>query len=130
MTTKTHKYNPLPAKLEMIILDELYTMQVVRLWNNYCTDQSLEEAIIHPFCAEIIDTVLKHWAPSDILFGLQHSDERDAWFKVSESTSEILCFPEWEVSDHIDLNALIDWLVEDDRYQEYTEFASVSKVEI
>lgn len=130
MTTKTHKYNPLPAKLELIILDELYTMQVVRLWNNYCTDQILEEDIIHPFYADIIDTVLKHWAPSDILFGLQRSDERDAWFKVSESTSEILCFPEWEVSDHIDLNALIDWLVEDDRYQEYTEFASVSKVEI
>lgn len=123
------KFNPLPGKL-MLVIDELYTNEVVHIWNNRCIAQNLTEDIIYPFVGDIVDNVLKNWSPSAIAFSLQRSDERDEWFQVNESSSEIVCFPEWEVNDHIDINELIDWLVKDDKWQEYDELASVATIEL
>lgn len=123
------KFNPLPGKL-MIVIDELYTNEVVHLWNNLCIAQNRTEDIIYPFVGDIVDNVLKNWSPSAIAFSLQRSDERDEWFQVNESSSEIVCFPEWEVNDHIDIDELIDWLVKDDKWQEYDELASVATNEL
>ena len=58
------------------------------------------------------------------------SDERDAYFQVIESTSEINCFPEWEINDNIDINELIDWLVKDDKWQEYDELKPAADIEL
>ena len=123
------KFNPLPGKL-MLVIDELYTNEVVHLWNNLCIAQNRTEDIIYPFVGDIVDNVLKNWKPSAIAFSLQRSDERDEWFQVNESSSEIVCFPEWEVNDHIDIDELIDWLVKDDKWQEYDELASVATNEL
>lgn len=101
------KFNPLPGKL-MLVIDELYTNEVVHIWNNLCIAQNCTEDIIYPFVGDIVDDVLKNWSPSAIAFSLQRSDERDEWFQVNESRSEIVCFPEWKVNDHIDINELID----------------------
>lgn len=123
------KFNPLPGKL-MLVIDELYTNEVVAIWNNLCIAQNRTEDIIYPFVGDIVDNVLKNWSPSAIAFSLQRSDERDEWFQVNESSSEIVCFPEWEVNDHIDIDELIDWLVKDDKWQEYDELASVATIEL
>lgn len=123
------KFNPLPGKL-MLVIDELYTNEVVHIWNNRCIAQNITEDIIYPFVGDIVDNVLKNWSPSAIAFSLQRSDERDEWFQVNESSSEIVCFPEWEVNDHIDIDELIDWLVKDDKWQEYDELASVATIEL
>lgn len=123
------KFNPLPGKL-MLVIDELYTNEVVHLWNNLCIAQNRTEDIIYPFVGDIVNNALKNWSPSAIAFSLQRSDERDEWFQVNESSSEIVCFPEWEVNDHIDIDELIDWLVKDDKWQEYDELASVATIEL
>lgn len=47
-----------------------------------------------------------------------------------ESTSEIKCFPEWEINDNIDINELIDWLVKDDKWQEYDELKPAADIEL
>lgn len=123
------KFNPLPGKL-MLVIDELYTNEVVHLWNNLCIAQNRTEDIIYPFVGDIVDNVLKNWSPSAIAFSLQRSDERDEWFQVNESSSEIVCFPEWEVNDHIDIDELIDWLVKDDKWQEYDELKPAANIEL
>lgn len=123
------KFNPLPGKL-MLVINELYTNEVVHLWNNLCIAQNRTEDIIYPFVRDIVDNALKNWSPSAIAFSLQRSDERDEWFQVNESSSEIVCFPEWEVNDHIDIDELIDWLVKDDKWQEYDELASAATIEL
>ena len=123
------KFNPLPGKL-MLVIDELYTNEVVHLWNNLCIAQNRTEDIIYPFVGDIVDNVLKNWSPSAIAFSLQRSDERDEWFQVNESSSEIVCFPEWEVNDHIDIDELIDWLVKDDKWQEYDELKPAADIEL
>lgn len=123
------KFNPLPGKL-MLVIDELYTNEVVHIWNNLCSAQNRTEDIIYPFVGDIVDDVLKNWSPSAIAFSLQRSDERDEWFQVNESRSEIVCFPEWEVNDHIDINELIDWLVKGDKWQEYDELKPAADIEL
>lgn len=123
------KFNPLPGKL-MLVIDELYTNEVVHIWNNLCIAQNRTEDIIYPFVGDIVDDVLKNWSPSAIAFSLQRSDERDEWFQVNESRSEIVCFPEWEVNDHIDINELIDWLVKGDKWQEYDELKPTADIEL
>lgn len=123
------KFNPLPGKL-MLVIDELYTNEVVHLWNNLCIAQNRTEDIIYPFVGVIVDNALKNWSPSAIAFSLQRSDERDEWFQVNESSSEIVCFPEWEVNEHIDIDELIAWLVKNDKWQEYDELASVATIEL
>lgn len=123
------KFNPLPGKL-MLVIDELYTNEVVHLWNNLCIAQNRTEDIIYPFVGDIVDNVLKNWSPSAIAFSLHRSDERDEWFQVNESNSEIVCFPEWEVNDHIDIDELIDWLVKDDKWQEYDELKPAANIEL
>lgn len=50
--------------------------------------------------------------------------------QVNESRSEIVCFPEWEVNDHIDINELIDWLVKGDKWQEYDELKPAADIEL
>ena len=123
------KFNPLPGKL-MLVIDELYTNEVVHIWNNLCIAQNRTEDIIYPFVGDIVDDVLKNWSPSAIALSLQRSDERDEWFQVNESRSEIVCFPEWEVNDHIDINELIDWLVKGDKWQEYDELKPTADFEL
>lgn len=123
------KFNPLPGKL-MLVIDELYTNEVVHIWNNLCIAQNRTEDIIYPFVGDIVDDVLKNWSPSASAFSLQRSDERDEWFQVNESRSEIVCFPEWEVNDHIDINELIDWLVKGDKWQEYDELKPTADIEL
>lgn len=123
------KFNPLPGKL-MLVIDELYTNEVVHLWNNFCIAQNRTEDIIYPFVEDVVDNVLKNWSPSAIAFSLQRSDERDEWFQVNESSSEIVCFPEWEINDNIDINELIDWLVKDDKWQEYDELKPAADIEL
>lgn len=86
-------------------------------------------------CAKVrsnqrLQEVIKDWAPSDIVFSLIRSDARDAYFQVIESTSEINCFPEWEINDNIDINELIDWLVKDDKWQEYDELKPAADIEL
>lgn len=128
-TTTTNKFNPLPGKL-MLVINELYPAEVVSLWNDYCKSIDDTDHCIHCLCGDELDEVLKDWAPSDIVFSLNRSDERDAYFQVIESTSEIKCFPEWEINDNLDINELIDWLVKDDKWQEYDELKPAADIEL
>lgn len=129
MTNTNIKFNPMVGKLH-IAIDELYTNEVVHLWNNLCIAQNRTEDIIYPFVEDIVDNVLKDWSPSAIAFSLQRSDERDEWFIVSKSSSEIICFPEWEANNYINMDELIDWLVEGDKWQEYDELKPAADIEL
>ena len=128
-TTTTNKFNPLLDKL-MLVIDELYPAEVVPIWNDYCKSIDDTDHCIHWLCGDKLDELLKDWAPSDIVFSLNRSGERDAYFQVIESTSEINCFPEWEINDNIDINELIDWLVKDDKWQEYDELKPAADIEL
>lgn len=50
--------------------------------------------------------------------------------QCTTQTSEINCFPEWEINDNIDINELIDWLVKDDKWQEYDELKPAVDIEL
>lgn len=129
INTTTNKFNPLPGKL-MLVIDDLYPTEVISLWNDYCKSTDDTERCIHRLCGDKLNEVLKDWAPSEIVFSLIRSDARDAYFQVIESTSEIKCFPEWEINDNIDINELIDWLVKDDKWQEYDELKPAADIEL
>lgn len=124
------KFNPLPGKLQLIIDEELYTSEVINIWNDYVDEQGREDEYIWLFCEDNLDELLKDWPPSDIVFSLQCSDERDNWFIINHSSSEIISFPEWEVENHVNMPELIDWLVKDDKWQEYPELASAADIEL
>lgn len=128
-TTTTNKFNTLPGKL-MLVIDDLYPAEVVSLWNDYCKSTDDTEHCIHWLCGDKLNEVLKDWAPSEIVFSLNRSDERDAYFQVIESTSEINCFPEWEIDNNLDIKRLIDWLVKDDKWQEYDELKPAADIEL
>lgn len=128
-TTTTNKFNTLPGKL-MLVIDDLYPAEVVSLWNDYCKSTDDTEHCIHWLCGDKLNEVLKDWTPSEIVFSLNRSDERDAYFQVIESASEINCFPEWEISDNLDINELIEWLVKDDKWQEYDELKPAADIEL
>lgn len=128
-TTTTNKFNPLSSKL-MLVIDELYSAEVISIWNDYCKSIGDTNRCIHWLCGDKLDEVLKDWTPSEIVFGLNRSDERDAYFQVIESTSEIKCFPEWKINDNIDINELIDWLVKEDKWQEYDELKPAADIEL
>lgn len=119
----TKTYNPLNGKLHMVIND-LYPPEVVYLWNTYCRDQIRDEDLIHPMYTNVIEEELKKWSRSDIVIGLRRSDDRDNWFIVSEATSEIICFPDWELEEHIDEDALVEWLLKDNRWKDYDALAA------
>lgn len=119
----TKTYNPLNDKLHMVIND-LYPPQVVYLWNTYCRDQRRDEDLIHPMYTNVIEEELKKWSRSDIVIGLRRSDDRDNWFIVSEATSEIICCPDWELGEHIDEYALVEWLLKGNRWKDYDALAA------
>lgn len=119
----TKTYNPLNDKLHMVIND-LYPPAVVYLWNTYCRDQMRDEDLIHPMYTNVIEEELKKWSRSDIVIGLRRSDDRDNWFIVSEATSEIICFPDWELEKHIDEYALVEWLLKGNRWKDYDALAA------
>lgn len=124
MTYANTYYDPLKAKLHLVINDELYPIDVVYLWNDYCEAKGKTEEIIYPFCGDTIDEVLKAWSPSKIVFALQRTDERDEWFQVSEADSEIVCFPDWEMGNYVDEFALVDWLFKGNRWKKYDALKS------
>lgn len=128
--TTTNKFNPMRAKLHLYINDTMLTYEVVSLWNDYVDEQGRDDEYIWPFTEDTINELLKGWHPSDIIFSLQRTDQRDSWFILNESSSEIVCFPEWEVNDHIDIDELIDWLVKDDKWQEYDELKPAADIEL
>lgn len=78
------KFNPLPGKLQLVIDEELYTSEVINIWNDYVDEQGREDEYIWLFCEDNLDELLKDWPPSDIVFSLQRSDERDNWFIINQ----------------------------------------------
>ena len=130
MTNTTNKFNPMRAKILLYINDTLLTYEVVSLWNAYVDEQGRDDEHIWPFTEDTIDELLKGWQPSDIIFSLHRTDQRDSWFILSESSSEIISFPEWEASNYINLDELIDWLIEDDKWQEYDELKPAADIEL
>lgn len=119
----TKTYNPLNDKLHMVIND-LYPPQVVNLWNAYCRDQIRDEDIIHPMYTNVLNEELKKWSPSEIVMALRRYDERDNWFIVSKTTSEIICFPDWELEKYVSMYELVDWLLKGNRWKDYDFIAS------
>lgn len=128
--TTTNKFNPMRAKLHLYINDTMFTYEVVSLWNDYVDEQGRDDEHIWPFTEDTIDELLKGWHPSDIIFSLQRTDQRDRWFILNESSSEIISFPEWEANNYINLDELIDWLVKDDKWQEYDELKPAADIEL
>ena len=129
-TTTTNKFNPMRAKIHLYINDTMLTYEVVSLWNDYVDEQGRDDEYIWPFTEDTINEVLKDWAPSDIVFSLIRSDERDRWFILNKASSEIISFPEWEANNYINLDELIDWLVKDDKWQEYDELKPAADIEL
>jgi hypothetical protein len=129
-TTTTNKFNPMRAKLHLYINDTMLTYEVVSLWNDYVDEQGRDDEHIWPFTEDKINELLKGWHPSDIIFSLQRTDQRDRWFILNESRSEIISFPEWEADNYINLDELIDWLVKDDKWQEYDELKPAADIEL
>lgn len=122
MTKKTYNNGKtLVAALNIALEDELYERQVVRIWNDYCQDQNMNEDEIYAFCGDNLDEMLSGWAPSEIAFAIRRTEECDEWFKISASCSEINCFPDWELFNYVDIYDLIEWLVGNDRWKEYDE---------
>ena len=119
----TNTYNPLNDKLHMVIND-LYPPQVVNLWNAYCRDQIRDEDLIYSMCTNVIEEELKKWSRSDIVNGLRRYDERDNWFIVSKTTSEIICFPDWELEKYVSMYELVDWLLKGNRWKDYDALAA------
>lgn len=128
--TTTNKFNPMRAKLHLYINDTMLTYEVVSLWNDYVDEQGRDDEYIWPFTEDTIDELLKGWRPSDIIFSLQRTDQRDRWFILNESSSEIISFPEWEANNYINMDELIDWLVKDDKWQEYDELKPAADIEL
>lgn len=129
-TTTTNKFNPMRAKLHLYINDTMLTYEVVSLWNDYVDEQGRDDEYIWPFTEDTINELLKGWHPSDIIFSLQRTDQRDSWFILNESSSEIISFPEWEANNYINMDELIDWLVKDDKWQEYDELKPAADIEL
>lgn len=129
-TTTTNKFNPMRAKLHLYINDTMLTYEVVSLWNDYVDEQGRDDECIWPFTEDTINELLKGWCPSDIIFSLQRTDQRDSWFILDESSSEIISFPEWEANNYINMDELIDWLVKDDKWQEYDELKPAADIEL
>lgn len=120
MTKKTYNDGKtLVAALNIALEDELYPRQVVRIWNDYFQDQNMNENEIYEFCGDNLDEMLNGWSPSEIAFAIRRTEERDEWFKISASCSEINCFPDWELCNYVDTYALVEWLIENDRWKEY-----------
>lgn len=130
MTNTTNKFNPMRDKLHLYINDTMLTYEVVSLWNDYVDEQGRDDEYIWPFTEDTINELLKGWHPSDIIFSLQRTDQRDSWFIQNESSSEIISFPEWEVHNYINMDELIDWLVKDDKWQEYDELKPAADIEL
>lgn len=128
--TTTNKFNPMRAKLHLYINDTLLTYEVVSLWNDYVDEQGRDDEYIWPFTEDTLNELLKGWHPSDIIFSLQRTDQRDSWFILNESSSEIISFPEWEADNYINMDELIDWLVKDDKWQEYDELKPAANIEL
>lgn len=128
--TTTNKFNPMRAKLHLYINDTMLTYEVVSLWNDYVDEQGRDDEYIWPFTEDTINELLKGWHPSDIIFSLQRTDQRDRWFILNESSSEIISFPEWEANNYINMDELIDWLVKDDKWQEYDELKPAANIEL
>lgn len=128
--TTTNKFNPMRAKLHLYINDTMLTYEVVSLWNDYVDEQGRDDEYIWPFTEDTINELLKGWQPSDIIFSLQRTDQRDSWFILNESSSEIISFPEWEANNYINMDELIDWLVKDDKWQEYDELKPAANIEL
>lgn len=128
--TTTNKFNPMRAKLHLYINDTMLTYEVVSLWNDYVDEQGRDDEYIWPFTEDTINELLKGWHPSDIIFSLQRTDQRDSWFILNESSSEIISFPEWEANNYINMDELIDWLVKDDKWQEYDELKPAANIEL
>ena len=128
--TTTNKFNSMRAKLHLYINDTMLTYEVVSLWNDYVDEQGRDDEYIWPFTEDTINELLKGWHPSDIIFSLQRTDQRDSWFILNESSSEIISFPEWEVYNYINMDELIDWLVKDDKWQEYDELKPAADIEL
>lgn len=128
--TTTNKFNPMRAKLHLYINDTMLTYEVVSLWNDYVDEQGRDDEYIWPFTEDTINELLKGWHPSDIIFSLQRTDQRDRWFILNESSSEIISFPEWEANNYINMDELIDWLVKDDKWQEYDELKPAADIEL
>lgn len=128
--TTTNKFNPMRAKLHLYINDTMLTYEVVSLWNDYVDEQGRDDEYIWPFTEDTINELLKGWHPSDIIFSLQRTDQRDSWFILNESSSEIISFPEWEANNYINMDELIDWLVKDDKWQEYDELKPAADIEL
>ena len=121
MTTNNLKFNSMRTKLHLYINDTMLTYEVVSLWNDYVDEQGRDDEHIWPFTEDTINELLKGWHPSEIIFAIQRTDQRDSWFILNESSSEIISFPEWEVNNYINIDELIAWLVKDDKWQEYDE---------
>lgn len=130
MMTNNLKFNPMRAKLHLYINDTMLTYEVVSLWNDYVDEQGRDDEHIWPFTEDTIDELLKGWPPSDIIFSLQRTDQRDSWFILNEASSEIISFPEWEANNYINMDELIDWLVKDDKWQEYDELKPAADIEL
>lgn len=130
MTNTTNKFNPMRDKLHLYINDTVLTYEVVSLWNDYVDEQGRDDEYIWPFTEDTINELLKGWHPSDIIFSLQRTDQRDSWFILNESSSEIISFPEWEAHNYINMDELIDWLVKDDKWQEYDELKPAADIEL
>lgn len=128
--TTTNKFNPMRDKLHLYINDTMLTYEVVSLWNDYVDEQGRDDEYIWPFTEDTINELLKGWHPSDIIFSLQRTDQRDSWFILNESSSEIISFPEWEANNYINMDELIDWLVKDDKWQEYDELKPAADIEL
>ena len=128
--TTTNMFNPMRAKLHLYINDTMLTYEVVSLWNDYVDEQGRDDEYIWPFTEDTINELLKGWHPSDIIFSLQRTDQRDRWFILNESSSEIISFPEWEADNYINMDELIDWLVKDDKWQEYDELKPAADIEL
>ena len=130
MMTNNLKFNPMRDKLNLYINNAMFTYEVVSLWNDYVDEQGRDDEYIWPFTEDTIDELLKGWHPSDIIFSLQRTDQRDSWFILNGSSSEIISFPEWEANNYINLDELIDWLIEDDKWQEYDELKPAADIEL
>lgn len=130
MLANNLKFNPMRAKLHLYINDTMLTYEVVSLWNDYVDEQGRDDEYIWPFTEDTLDELLKGWPPSDIIFSLQRTDQRDRWFILNESSSEIISFPEWEANNYINMDELIDWLIEDDKWQEYDELKPAADIEL
>ena len=130
MTKKTYNGGlQLGGALLMIIDDELYPRQVVRIWNDYCQDQNMNEDEIFEFCGDVLDEMLSGWSPSEIALAVRRTEECDSWFNISVSCSEIDCFPDSELFNYVYRCDLVDWLVENDRWKEYNDELEINEDE-